>query len=391
MTGTARPRLLVSPDQARRLIQERVDAASTLGGRLIDDRDDLGELESDLRDWVDATADILARTVSPAAIIEAFCEPPPPPSVATKGHLYEEVGAVQAARGVYVERLRQIQGELPRYASPLPRGLRVPRLSLDDISNKVVGTVIATLLLGVGSILVAFVVRPGGTTDDSNLPTGSANTTSHSAPAASQSPDVIPSPTASQLLAGSPNPSASTSGLDYQVDWSAGAAGWSGTEEWTVIDGHAYNDGTPSYDSGQEPTFGPPIELPLGDVAIEADIRLIRVSDSVGPFHSFGISARATATGSYAVGYCDNCNARPEIVLSNDRFEAPLAAVPFDPEGAWHTYRVEFRGPAIAVFIDGSEILNQVDTMFVDGTGVGLWASGCAVEVRSFRVTSPGA
>jgi hypothetical protein len=390
MTQSARPRLLVSLDEARRLIQQRVDEASTLGGRLIGDGEDLGRLESDLQEWVDATAVVLAGILSPAAIVTAFRGPPPSPTVATNSRLHEGVGAVQAARAVYMERLRQIQRELPRYPSPLLSRVRVPRLSLDDISNKVVGAVIAALLISGGSILVATVVRPGGgTPDDSNSPSVSAEPSSVGNLASPESPAVTPTVSSASPFATQPEPSAAhASLLPYVADWSSGMGGWAGPSDWKTLGGMLLNDGSGEY-SVFQPIFAPPPKLD-SDYAVEAEIRVIQGGGS-----SFGIVVRADGNGGgYAAGVGSGWNGTSGISdlrgwwgtsdLNGRLKEGKI----FDPEATWHMYRVEVRGNVITLMVGQTVLAIVSDNKYLAGGTVGLWCNQYQLEVRSFKVTS---
>ena len=172
-------------------------------------------------------------------------------------------------------------------------------------------------------------------------------------------------------------------------DWSNGTGDWSGSSDWSVVDGHAFSGGAASYFEGAKPDFTPLFSLPSGDLTIQARIRLVRFNPTIGAFETFGITARATANGSDAFGMCDDCSGGPLVGLSTSGFEHPLAQHPFDPRNAWHDYRVEFRGAQIIGFVDTIQVFDVVETDHADGDVAGLWASGSVVEVASFTVIRP--
>lgn len=110
----------------------------------------------------------------------------------------------------------------------------------------------------------------------------------------------------------------------------------------------------------------------------------------MGVWRAFGLSVRSEAEGAYAFGVCSLClDGESSIGLSIKGISRPIKAKPFDPGTEWHEYRVEFRGARVVCYVDDVEVFNEVETTFLTGTGVGLWASGAALEVSAFEVTRP--
>jgi|HubBroStandDraft_6_1064221.scaffolds.fasta_scaffold143471_3 hypothetical protein len=190
----------------------------------------------------------------------------------------------------------------------------------------------------------------------------------------------------------------------YTADWSQGLAGsgWVGTAAWNTVNGMLVNDGSARGD-GMSVT-APPHLGSVRDYAVDADIQLVRYSDSYNEhIASFGIIVRAQGTGppsGYGLGYCSgapsttDCDAKQPsgrlgvIWPVRESYPSILASAPFSPDpGTWHRYRVEVRGNGLTLKVDGAEVTSASDNSFLDGGRVGLWSDNVQIAVRSVVIT----
>jgi hypothetical protein len=173
-----------------------------------------------------------------------------------------------------------------------------------------------------------------------------------------------------------PTPAAPAATPLYRADAAGGFDGWSLAAGWSVVDGLLVTDGsaagwaTPPFRVDAQPDYA---------VEIEA-----RVGEAPACRTNFGIGARGTEQGYYAAGIEWQCD--PAAVLWAG--QAPLATAPFAIGDGWHVYRLEVRGDAIKLLVDGALVLEIGDGRYPEGGEVGLWSSGIRIEVRSFTVTS---
>lgn len=283
--------------------------------------------------------------------------------------------------------------------------MKLPGLSSKSITEQVIAGLVVGLVLIVAAALVGTMLsRPS---ESPPIGAGATPSASHSLqPAsigggsalASLPISVTPVSISPTESAESPAPSLPTApttsaappgGIVYQTDWSGGLGGWSGSSDWSVSDGHAFSAGTPSWGAGQEPGFAPLYILPVGDIIVEARIRLIRLNSTIGPFETFGLSIRASEAGSDAFGVCTDCLGGSIVGLSTAGFENPLGARPFTPGADWHDYRAEYRGAHIVGYVDGNEVLDVIETTNTNGDIAGLWSSGSVIEVATFVISQP--
>jgi hypothetical protein len=164
----------------------------------------------------------------------------------------------------------------------------------------------------------------------------------------------------------------------YRADWSAGLGGWSGSSDWSVLRGELLS-------AGNGGLVVAPLEVDsTGDFAVEAEIQLLRYQITNG---SFGVMVRIQDNGTgYATGHDESAGV---IVLRTELGggRPTLDSQPFTPGDGWHRYRIEVRGNALRVFIDGAPVLSATDNTFLTGKRVGLWNSGAQLSVRSFEVS----
>lgn len=264
--------------------------------------------------------------------------------------------------------------------------LRPPRLKPNYIVN---GALSAFL----GGLLLYIVINQGATPNPSSAERDlSPRSTASPVQSTDTTYSVPPGPTLSKpsgtTETAAPAASVVAGQTLYQANWSTRPSEWGQSPDWRIVDGMAISVGNASYDAAYRLRFSPLYTLPPGDIVVEAEIQFDRVVEEAGTYKTFGVIARATADGGYAFGPCLNC--RPSLLgLTSQGFEDPLVTVPYDPGSGWHTYRVEFNGAEIIASIDGHEALRVVDATYLDATGVGLWAAGSVVEVRSFEVRRP--
>jgi hypothetical protein len=177
-------------------------------------------------------------------------------------------------------------------------------------------------------------------------------------------PAVSPSPT-------SP-PQAGT--VLYAADFSAAPAAPS--EGWNQLNGALASDG-----SGLS-LFVPAFRVTYGlNYAVEAEIQMASCGQA------FGLLARGVSDderGIWGTLSCGNAYilAGPKPPRTSDT----VAQQPFLPDRAWHVYRVEVRGSAYALSVDGKVIVEGTDTRFLEGDVVGVYSWKTQTTVRAFRV-----
>ena len=170
--------------------------------------------------------------------------------------------------------------------------------------------------------------------------------------------------------------------LIYQADWTARPTEWASTSDWTTTGGLLVNDGTgngallvPDYQPGD-----------IADYAVETEVQAPR---GIACGKSFGISARRdiqAGTGYY--GQILSCEPRAAIgILTGDTNAGTnTTSQRFDPQVAWHTYRLEVKGPRIGFLIDGVLVAETSDSRYTSGGQLGIWSIGVHLNARSFKV-----
>lgn len=169
----------------------------------------------------------------------------------------------------------------------------------------------------------------------------------------------------------------------YQADWSTGLDGWVGSPDWKVQNGMLVSDGTNQPSAAAGPTILAPYQLTAsGNFAIE--IKLQAPTD--GNFDPLLFHGSATANGwqGYKLTVCGGCK---DLRITSDDFNDVQGKASFDPGTTWHTYRVEVRGPAMTVIVDGTTLFTANDSRFSSGEQVGI-KSSTQLMVSSFKITS---
>lgn len=163
----------------------------------------------------------------------------------------------------------------------------------------------------------------------------------------------------------------------YEADWSGGMNGWAGPGSWKTLDGVLLNDGTTN---GVAAIIAPYVPGSRANYAIEADVRII--ADAYDP--AIGVMARLDSGGGYA-GVIGS-NQRTSIAPWNDLWRPMAEGRSFDPQRAWHRYRLQVKGNVVTFAVDSAVLASAPDNRWLAGGSVGLWSYHYQIEVRRFRV-----
>ena len=138
--------------------------------------------------------------------------------------------------------------------------------------------------------------------------------------------------------------------------------------------------------------------VPAGDFAVEAEIRVTRLLESVCD-QSFGLTAGAPAAGQVFGGGLifpcgsDTPRARlTDVSVWEDGYNADpvLGEEAFDAGDEWHTYRLELRGDQLQLLIDDAGVVSGTLPAPIGADSgdaqAGLWAQGVELEVRKVSV-----
>lgn len=243
-----------------------------------------------------------------------------------------------------------------------------------------VGLIVGAFFLGNVSSLSA-----NTSTGTSFTPTASSQQTGtgSSTPQVQQTPTPTPSPT----------PSMKPGDVLYQADSTWG--GWNGTADWKVSDGLLLNDGTYA-DYNAKSTIVAPFQAQTADYAITIQMQVVRPFTTGTIYPCFYITFRGTALSDgwqgYAAVVCANSSNGQVVQIvaidsSNNIFDV-LSNAPFDPQNAWHSYRVEVKGTTIKFFVDGGLLLSADDSRYLGAGQIGLLSEYMQVKLNSFKVTA---
>lgn len=249
-------------------------------------------------------------------------------------------------------------------------GLLVGAFLLGNISS----------LFGNGRTYVNFTPTTNGQqtqTGSSLTPTPQTSTSIPSSTQAQQTPTPTPSPTPST----------------YEADstWS----GWNGTADWKVSGGLLLNDGTyADYNAGA--TIVAPFQSQTADYAVAIQMQVVRPFTTGTIYPCFYITFRGMGLSNgwqgYAAAVCANLGHGPAVQIvaidsTNNVFDV-LSTTPFDPQNAWHSYRVEVKGTTIKFLVDGGLLLSADDSRFLGGGQIGLLSEYMQVKLSSFKITA---
>lgn len=183
----------------------------------------------------------------------------------------------------------------------------------------------------------------------------------------------------------------------YSADWSSGLNGWTGSQEWSVSNGQLQSDGTDGNGHFGLDAISPPYRPSTANYAVEARIQVVNSVYGLGQCY-VGIRGRVQNPSTspsyvgdgYFLGFNGGYNAAMVAFESlnnapNGGFDA-LQSQNFTPGFEWHTYRVEFRGNQMTLFIDG-KLIAQVTDSRLPTTGILQLEDGfCPANVSSFQV-----
>ena len=240
----------------------------------------------------------------------------------------------------------------PYYASPL-KPPPPPRILRNNRPSILVGVVLLILILGNISTWVIFI---HGTQSNANTAFATATSISN---------------TNETLL--------------YSADWSHGLNGWTGTSDWTVLNGMLHNDGTDG--SSNSPTMVAPFQVVgITDYAVEIHMQVVTGNNC------FDVTTlRASGSGNIWQGYkatfCGDNAIINAGTITGGSFDR-LAQVHFDDGNTWHTFRFEAKGTRLSYLIDGELIVGLNDSRYSSGGQLGFKSAGTQLNISSFKVFS---
>lgn len=255
------------------------------------------------------------------------------------------------------------------------------------------------LLLGGGVSLLAHSSQPQNTTSgNSTINTDTATAPADTATAPADTVTAVPTDTPTTdpnvTPTDTPYPTVQTTPgtVLYTSDWSSGLNGWAGSADWKVLNGVLLNDGTNGNNS-PGPTMVPAYQLEgIADYAMEVKVQVTSYQNNNNPFFGFALRG-STVSGNWqgyeiGIGYLDAqnngglCNAR---IITSD-FNNPLTSTPYDPGKGLHTYRFEAKGNNLKFFVNGGNILEVTDNLYLTGPQLGIWCYHTELSVTAFRI-----
>lgn len=241
---------------------------------------------------------------------------------------------------------------------PSPRRPQHHRSSSGFVKGLISSVLIVLLGAGIGTLLL---LRQGAQTPSTSPTVKSTTTSQTTKPTVASAPAVL-----------------------YQADWSTGLDGWVGSSDWKVQNGMLISDGTNQPSGAAGPTILAPYQVaPSGNFAIELRVQFAQRGPGSDPLLFHG-STTANGWQGYKLTACGSCG---DLLLTSDDFNDVLGRTPFIRGTDWHTYRVEVRGPAMTVIVDGKTLFTATDSRFLSGGQVGI-KSSTQLTVSSFKITS---
>lgn len=177
----------------------------------------------------------------------------------------------------------------------------------------------------------------------------------------------------------------------YQDDATTGFEGWSSAGGWITAGGMLVNDG-----SNDSANFNAaPYEAPGPDYAVEVEMQWVREGDTYGIVVRGGGDDAGYWIGPASPSGCSDFwlalwagpASRGSCIGSSYSF-LETSDITIDSE--WHTYRIEVRGNAIRVLLDGATVIETTDNRFLTSGQVGVWSEGAQVNIRRFTVIALG-
>jgi hypothetical protein len=186
------------------------------------------------------------------------------------------------------------------------------------------------------------------------------------------------------------------SGPAYASSWSRGLSGWAHSSSgWTV------SGGVVSYNGSSASVLIAPYRVHRSTYTVQASMRLMAWRETgLSESHGMGILIRSRGpvdpTGDTAgimaglgkgfVG-CDGVHSNA-LVASADTDLTPVAqdSRAFSAGHNWHTVRVEVKGTAIKLIIDGKVRTTAKTAKFTGASAVGLFSLSAHMEIKNFSV-----
>lgn len=120
--------------------------------------------------------------------------------------------------------------------------------------------------------------------------------------------------------------------------------------------------------------------------AVEAQIQLAQPQSSATQDH-FGIFVRGIPNPQGTFGYAANkYNSFTAIELAQGQSSKILKQVTYSAGTGLHTYRIEVHGVKISLLIDGSEIGQVTNTLYINSGYIGLIDVASQIQVHSFKL-----
>lgn len=200
---------------------------------------------------------------------------------------------------------------------------------------------------GLGALLAIFLLLACAACSAGNTPPRTS---------ASPTAKAALTPTATSLPAGT---------LLYKADWSQGLKSWGNTKGWKIVNGMALSD------LSDHNALTVPYLPVVHNYAISCRFQIVQVPHNGGYF----IIQAAQSAGKdgytagllnlYAPGAQTSPYGNPQIQIylnPMDDMQLPMSPLDYEPGNTWHTYRVEIKGPAANLFMDGVSMNTAVSS-----------------------------
>lgn len=205
-------------------------------------------------------------------------------------------------------------------------------------------------------------------------------------PQATGSPpaSVSPTPTVPVVPAGT---------VLFKADWSHGLSTWGNSHGWKLVNGTALSDLSVTN------ALTVPYPLNVRNYVIECRFQVVNVPHTGGyfiikaPYLPGKDGYTAGILNLYAPGARTSPYGNPEALIyldPLDDMQARMAPIDYDPGNNWHTYRVQIKGPAADLFIDGADsstAVSEKDGSLSNGP-LQLISSLAVVRISSVTITA---
>ncbi len=179
----------------------------------------------------------------------------------------------------------------------------------------------------------------------------------------------------------------------FRADWSHGLSAWGNTKGWQIV------NGMPMSDLSTDNALTVPYLPVVHNYVIECRFQVVRVPHSGGYFI---IKAPRTADkdgytagilGLFAPGARKSPYSNPEATIyldPLDHMQSHMAPIDYDPFNNWHTFRVQIKGPAGDLFIDGADSSTAVSAQgeWLSNGPLQIISSGAIVRISSVTITA---